>query len=69
MYQTWITGTPALRHAAARPATFATTFWLVACAGAPESAKAPPSMITSFCRSWMTRAALFGSIAVHRVSS
>src|SRR4051794_6276030 len=62
MYQTWITGTPASRHDAARPATFATTLWLVACAGAPESANAPPSMMTSFCRSWITRAALFGSI-------
>ena len=28
MYQTWITGTPALRHAAASARTFATTFWL-----------------------------------------
>src|SRR5215212_255885 len=56
MYQTWITGTPAARHAAARSATLPTTFWAVACAGAPESANAPPSMITSFCRSWMTSA-------------
>src|SRR4051812_16833483 len=62
MYQTWITGTPALRAALASPFTFATTFWLVACAGAPESAKAPPSMITSFCRSWMIIAADLGSI-------
>src|SRR5215217_7048133 len=56
MYQTWITGTPAARHADARSATLATTFWAVACAGAPESANAPPSMITSFCRSWITSA-------------
>ena len=62
MYQTWITGTPALRQAAARPFTFSTTFCAVACAGAPESANAPPSMITSFCRSWITRAADFGSM-------
>ena len=41
-----------------------TTFWLVACAGAPESANAPPSMITSFCRSWMTRAAAVGPSAL-----
>src|SRR4051794_22496263 len=56
MYQTWITGTPAARHAAARSATLPTTFWAVACAGAPESANAPPSMITSFWRSWMISA-------------
>ena len=62
MYQTWITGTPALRAAAASPLTFATAFWLVACAGAPESANAPPSMITSFCMSWMSIAADVGSI-------
>src|SRR5258708_7974954 len=30
-------------------------------AGAPESAKAPPSMMTSFCRSWMISAQRFGS--------
>src|SRR5665213_4015548 len=62
MYQTWITGTPALRQVAASPFTFSTTFCAVAWAGAPDSAKAPPSMITSFCMSWMTRAADFGSI-------
>src|SRR3954447_436089 len=56
MYQTWMTGTPAPRQAAASPATFSTTFWDLACAGAPESAKAPPSMMTSFWRSWMMRA-------------
>src|SRR6476646_10661361 len=62
MYQTWITGTPASRQAAASPFTFSTTFWLVACAGAPDSANAPPSIITSFCRSWMTRAVVLGSM-------
>ena len=61
-YQMWITGTPAFRQAAASPATFSTTFWLLACSGAPESANAPPSIITSFCRSWITRAADCGSI-------
>src|SRR4051794_3248897 len=55
-YQTWMTGTPAARQAAARSATLPTTFWAVAWAGAPESAKAPPSMITSFWRSWMISA-------------
>ena len=69
MYQTWITGTPAFRAAAASPLTFSTTFWLVACAGAPESANAPPSMMTSFCRSWMIMAAAFGSIVSNYVSS
>src|SRR4051794_33962755 len=61
MYQTWITGTPAPRHAAARSATLPTTFWAVAWAGAPESANAPPSMITSFWRSWMIIADREGS--------
>ncbi len=69
MYQMWITGTPAARHAAARFFTFSTTFWLVAWAGAPESANAPPSMITSFCRSWITRADVFGSILSTGLSS
>src|SRR5947209_2310298 len=58
----WITGVPAVRAASARRATFSTTFWLVACAGAPESANAPPSMITSFWRSWMIIAAAPASI-------
>src|SRR5262245_41962667 len=52
-YQTWITGTPLLRHVSASAATFSTTFCSFACSGAPESAKAPPSIITSFCRSWI----------------
>ena len=47
MYQTWITGTPARRHASARPFTFSTTFCSLACCGAPDSAKAP-SIMTSF---------------------
>src|SRR6188472_411554 len=53
----WMTGRPAARKASASSATFATTLWEVAWAGAPESAKAPPSMITSFWRSWMSSAA------------
>src|SRR4051812_9886881 len=61
MYQTWITGTPAARQAAASSATLPTTFCAVACAGAPESANAPPSMITSFWRSWMIIAERFRS--------
>src|SRR6185436_396600 len=51
-----MTGTPAARAAAATALTFSTTFWLAACAGAPESANAPPSPMTSFCRSWMMSA-------------
>src|SRR5437764_12120875 len=57
-----MTATPFLRAASASRLAFATTFWSFACCGAPESANAPPSMITSFCRSWMIRAADFGSI-------
>ena len=49
--QTWITGTPRARAAAARRRTFSTTFCARACAGAPEAAKAPPSLMTSFCMS------------------
>ena len=52
---------PFARQAAARSATLATTFCSFACPGEPDSAKAPPSMITSFCMSWMTRAARPGS--------
>src|SRR3954452_14254118 len=52
---------PFARHASAKAATLATTFCAVACPGEPESAKAPPSMITSFCMSWMTRAVRPGS--------
>src|SRR3954451_6898328 len=63
MYQTWITGTPASRQAAASPRTFSTTFCCLACSGAPESANAPPSMITSFCMSWMISAVRRGSSA------
>src|SRR5262245_1623523 len=55
MYQTWITGIPLLRHVSARAFTFSTTFCSFACSGDPDSANAPPSMITSFCRSWMIR--------------
>src|SRR4051794_13684297 len=63
MYQTWITGTPASRQAAASRATFSTTFCALAWSGAPESANAPPSMITSFCMSWMISAVRCGSSA------
>ncbi len=52
MYQTWITGMPLPRQTAARSFTFSTTFCSFACPGEPDSAKAPPSIITSFCRSW-----------------
>src|SRR5262245_44785696 len=54
MYQTWITGTPFARQAAASPFTFSTTFCSFACCGDPESAQQPPSTMTSFCRSWMS---------------
>src|SRR4051812_15282564 len=60
MYQTWITGAPALRKAAARRFTLLTTFCSLACCGAPDSANAPFSMITSFCRSWIRSAVFFG---------
>ena len=36
---------------------------LAACAGEPEEAKAPPSMTTSFCMSWMISAQRDGSSA------
>jgi hypothetical protein len=60
-YQTWMTGTPFARQAAARPLTFSTTFCSFACCGAPESAHTPPSIITSFCRSWTSSAQRAGS--------
>src|SRR6476620_7766196 len=44
---------PLLRQVAARAFTFSTTFCSFACSGEPVSANAPPSIITSFCRSWM----------------
>src|SRR4051812_4916024 len=40
---------------------FATTFCSFACSGAPVSAHAPPSPITSFCMSWMSSTARPGS--------
>ena len=40
---------------------FSTTFCSRACCGAPEEAKAPPSIITSFCMSWMMSAQRDGS--------
>src|SRR5918994_6589009 len=61
MYQTWSTGMPLLRHVSARRFTFSTTFCSFACSGAPVSAQAPPSIITSFCRSWMISAQRAGS--------
>src|SRR4051794_9984183 len=64
MYQTWITGTPASRQAAASRRTFSTAFCCFACSGAPESANAPPSMITSFCMSWMISAVRPGSSVI-----
>ena len=39
---------------------FSTTFCALACAGAPDEAKAPPSLTASFCMSWMMRAQRFG---------
>ena len=59
--QTWITITPRARAASARRRTFSTTFCCLACAGEPDAANAPPSMITSFCRSWMIMAQRDGS--------
>ena len=52
---------PFARQAAARSATLATTFCSFACCGEPDSANAPPSMITSFCRSWISMAVRDGS--------
>ena len=59
--QTWITITPRARAASARRRMFSTTFCCFACAGEPEEANAPPSMITSFCMSWMIIAQRDGS--------
>src|SRR5919204_3127532 len=56
-----MTGIPAARHASASRFTFSTTFCSFACSGAPESAKAPSSIITSFWRSWTIRTARPGS--------
>jgi hypothetical protein len=56
-----MTGTPTERAAAIRFLTFSTTFCSFACPGEPLSAKAPPSMITSFCRSWTMSAVVLGS--------
>ena len=46
---------PSLAAFPASALTFSTTFCPFACSGEPEFAKAPPSMMTSFCRSWMIR--------------
>src|SRR6266850_770976 len=59
---------PAARHASASCFTFSTTFCSFACCGAPDSANAPPSTITSFWRSWMIRAARPGSRSMRSVS-
>src|SRR5213595_3736858 len=56
-----MTGTPFDLHASASFRAFATTFCSFACCGEPDSAKAPPSMITSFCRSWTISAQRDGS--------
>src|SRR5919206_4807544 len=56
-----MTGIPAARHASASRLTFSTTFCSFACSGARESANAPPSIITSFCRSWTMSTARLGS--------
>src|SRR5919204_5465078 len=64
----WMTGIPAARHASESRFTFSTTFCSFACSGEPESAKAPPSMITSFCKSWTIRAARPGSTSTRSVS-
>src|SRR5262245_36584707 len=44
---------PLPRHVSASVFTFSTTFCSFACSGEPVSANAPPSIITSFWRSWM----------------
>ncbi len=53
---------PAFLHASARRLQFSTTFCSCACCGAPVSAHAPPSLITSFCMSWMISAARLRSM-------
>jgi hypothetical protein len=40
---------------------FSTTFCSRACCGEPDEAKAPPSIITSFCMSWIISAQRDGS--------
>src|SRR2546423_1592691 len=59
---------PLARQASASLLTFSTTFWSFACCGDPDSAKAPPSPITSFCRSWTIRAVRRGSASSRSVS-
>src|SRR5262249_61004704 len=39
----------------------AIAFCCLQCAGEPDAAKAPPSITTSFCKSWMMRAQRLGS--------
>src|SRR5438132_1077584 len=57
-----MTGMPFARQASIRRLAFSTTFCSFACSGEPESAKAPFSMITSFCRTWTISAVRLGSI-------
>src|SRR6476620_5481788 len=52
---------PLLRAVAASAFTFSPTFCSLACSGEPVSANAPPSIITSFCRSWMISTQRSGS--------
>src|SRR5260370_39282527 len=42
--------------------TFSIIFCFFAWAGAPEDANAPPSAMTSFCKSWMMSAVFSGLI-------
>src|ERR671914_2243776 len=56
-----MTGMPFARQVSASAFTFSTTFCSFACSGEPVSANAPPSIITSFWRSWMISTHRFGS--------
>src|SRR3990172_3660540 len=50
-----------LRQVSARAFTFSTMFCSFACCAEPVSSQAPPSIITSFCRSWTTSTQRAGS--------
>src|SRR5690242_12427796 len=63
-----MTGMPFARQASISRFAFSTTFCSFACSGEPESANAPFSMITSFCRSWTISAVRFGSILKSAIS-
>jgi hypothetical protein len=54
--QTWITGTPRARQRSASRRMFSMRSARGSAAGEPEAAKAPPSITTSFCMSWMISA-------------